>query len=146
MGKQLIGAGTLVENSEGEFLIVQEQKQPVTGQWTIPSGGYDKGETIRQTARRETEEETGLEVELEGVVGLYFRDSEKLSDYKSVMLVFKSKVVSGEVLQNQNEIQRVRFSDIDEIRSLPLRFDITRVIEDYRENGLKEIPIHHYDN
>ena len=83
MGEVHLGAGTIVQDESGKILLVQEGKEHVKGQWNIPSGGYDGNETIEEAAKRETREETGLEVELEGVIGVYTRDAGRTPDVKT---------------------------------------------------------------
>lgn len=61
-------ASVLVTNDAGAILLLQRTD---TGRWTIPTGGLKKGETIRQCAIRECEEETGLTVEITGLVGVF---------------------------------------------------------------------------
>ncbi len=65
-----ITVATVIEDDEGRFLFVEEHKggRLVLNQ---PAGHFEKGETLREAALRETREETAWEVELTGVVGIY---------------------------------------------------------------------------
>lgn len=146
MGEVHLGAGTVVKDESGKILLVQEGKEHVKGKWNLPSGGYDGDETIREAARRETREETGLEVELEGVIGLYTRNAERTSDIKNVMIVFEATKTGGSLKSGyKEEILDTRYFEPDEIKELDLRFDFKRVIHDLQKNGSKDIPLHHYD-
>ncbi|MGB8944952.1 MAG: NUDIX domain-containing protein [Streptomyces sp.] len=58
----------LVVNSEGEILL---QRRRDTGQWALPGGAQDIGETPAQCAVRECEEETGIVAEVTGFLGVY---------------------------------------------------------------------------
>ena len=146
MGEVHLGAGTIIQNDSGEILLVQEGKEHVKGQWNIPSGGYDSDETIREAAKRETLEETGLEVELEGVIGIYTRDAERTPDVKNVMIIFEATKTGGTLKSgHQDEILDVKYFTPEEIEDLELRFNFQNVIEDLQEKGSKEIPVHHYD-
>lgn len=67
-------AVTLVGNDDGEAAFIITQR-PFTlrrhaGQWALPGGRADEGESITETALRELHEEVGLELDAEGVVGL----------------------------------------------------------------------------
>src|SRR5438876_400011 len=48
----------------GEVLLIQRAKEPNLGRWSFPGGALEPGETARAAARRETREETGLDVEI----------------------------------------------------------------------------------
>ncbi len=55
----MVGAGVLVLNQQDELLLLRRTDN---GCWGIPGGAMEPGERIEETARRETREETGLEV------------------------------------------------------------------------------------
>src|SRR5260370_34099239 len=59
-------ASVIVRNSRGDLLLLL---RPDSGRWTIPTGGLKKGETLTECAVREGREETGLEIEIVGLVG-----------------------------------------------------------------------------
>jgi 8-oxo-dGTP diphosphatase len=58
----LVGVGGVVVH-ENRVLLVQRGTEPLMGQWSIPGGLIDVGETLREAVIREVKEETGLEVE-----------------------------------------------------------------------------------
>jgi 8-oxo-dGTP diphosphatase len=146
MGEVHLGAGAIIKDESGEILLVQEGKEHVKGQWNIPSGGYDGDETIEEAAKREAREETGLEVELEGVIGIYTRDAERKPDVKNVMIVFEATKTGG-VLKSgyQDEILGVKYFSGEEIKDLELRFNIQKILRDFKQKGSKELPLRHYD-
>lgn len=57
-----------VRNERGELLMIHRTDNDL---WALPGGGHDIGESISQTVVREVREETGIEVEVTGIVGLY---------------------------------------------------------------------------
>jgi len=61
-------ASVIVRNSRGDLLLLL---RPDSGRWTIPTGGLKKGETLTECAVRECREETGLEIEIVGLVGVF---------------------------------------------------------------------------
>ncbi len=56
---------------DGKVLLVKRGREPFKGQWALPGGMIEEGETAEQCARREMREETGLDVEPVKLVGVY---------------------------------------------------------------------------
>lgn len=61
-------ASALVRDETGRVLLL---RRPDNDLWTIPTGGLKRGETIRECAVRECREETGVEIETLGLVGVF---------------------------------------------------------------------------
>ncbi len=61
------GVGVVVLGAKG-VLLVKRAKPPRQGQWSLPGGAQKLGETVFSAARRETLEETGLEIEVLGLI------------------------------------------------------------------------------
>ncbi|MEU8804783.1 NUDIX domain-containing protein [Spirillospora sp. NPDC048819] len=58
----------VVENDKGEILMIRRTDND---NWALPGGAIDLGESVTQAAIRETKEETGIDVEITGIVGIY---------------------------------------------------------------------------
>src|SRR5437588_5232967 len=71
--------------------------------WNLPGGGMEAGETVDEALRREVREETGLEVELEQLVGVYSKPQKQ-----EVVLAFRCRVTGG-TLQATEEIRESRY-------------------------------------
>jgi ADP-ribose pyrophosphatase YjhB (NUDIX family) len=90
-------ASVLVRNGAGELLLLRRSD---TGRWTIPTGGLKKNETLTQCAVRECREETGLEVEVTSLVGV-FSDPRHVIAYadgevrQPVNVCFAARVIGG---------------------------------------------------
>jgi len=61
------GVGVVVLGAE-EVLLIKRAKPPRQGQWSLPGGAQKLGETVFEAARREILEETGLEIEVLGLI------------------------------------------------------------------------------
>jgi len=80
---------TIPEDDAGRVLLTRRTINPSRGRWTYPGGYVDFGETVTDAARRETWEETGLEVDLTGLVGVYTYPG------APVIIVYGARVLSG---------------------------------------------------
>ena len=96
-------AGVLAVDGAGRLLL---QRRRDTGQWAIPMGKQELGETVAQCAVRETAEETGVTVEVTGLLGVYSdpghivyyeSDGETRQEYEVILL---GRPVSGSPAEN----------------------------------------------
>jgi len=68
--RPVVGAGAVVLRRD-EVVLVRRGREPRLGEWSIPGGAVELGETLRQAAEREAREETGLEVEAGEVLEVF---------------------------------------------------------------------------
>ncbi|WP_433386912.1 NUDIX hydrolase [Micromonospora sp. KLBMP9576] len=103
------------------------------GLWAIPGGAQDFGEYIAETAVRETKEESGIDVEVMGIVGIYtdprhvmaYSDGEVRQQFS---ICFRACPVGGEpsTSSESSEVRWVRREDLDSLPihpSMRLRID-----------------------
>lgn len=123
-GPKLV-AGALFE-ADGGVLLVQRDIEPGYGKWTFPGGFVERGETAEAAAEREVLEETGLEIRVSGIVGLYSYEGQI-----PAIAVFGADVIGGEPLP-LDETMAVRGYGRDEIPWSDLAFPSTEhALEDY---------------
>ncbi len=72
------GVGVLVLNSRNEVLL---EKRSDCGLWGLPGGRIEPGETLEETARREVREEAGIDIEVQGLFGVYSHPSDRIIRY-----------------------------------------------------------------
>jgi ADP-ribose pyrophosphatase YjhB (NUDIX family) len=65
--RPIVGVGAVVLRA-GEVLLIRRGKPPREGLWSLPGGAQEVGETVFEAARREVREETGVDVEVLGIV------------------------------------------------------------------------------
>ena len=118
-------AAVVLIPSDRKLVLVRRGIEPAMGRWSFPSGYVDRGEVIEDGAIREVSEETGLEVELDGFVGLYSSAGSPV-----VLAVYTASVVGGE-LEPGSEIQEVAFFPVDELPPLPFPHDY-QILRDWR--------------
>lgn len=71
--------------------------------WNLPGGGMEAGETVEEAMRREVQEETGLEVEVEHLIGVYSKPQKQ-----EVVLTFRCRITGG-TLSSTEESRACRF-------------------------------------
>ncbi len=74
-------------------ILVQRDIEPGIGKWCLPGGLMEPGEKPEETAIRETFEETGLQVQIQRLLGVYFDNDEENGD--SVVIVYAGHVTGG---------------------------------------------------
>jgi ADP-ribose pyrophosphatase YjhB (NUDIX family) len=94
--------------------------------WCLPSGGVEDGETVLEAAVRETKEETGLDVKITRLVGIYSRPSDMPSGHA---VVFAAIHTGGEICCQPGETIEVRYFPFNDIPTA-LSFGHKRRIED----------------
>jgi 8-oxo-dGTP diphosphatase len=115
-----VAAGTVVVR-DGEVLLILRATRPGLGLWSIPAGFVEYDEDPAVTAVRECYEETGLEVELTGLLDV--TPGEGLPGEASFMVVYQGQVVGGR-LQAGDDARQAGFFSPDNLP--PLAFASTR--------------------
>lgn len=122
-------AGVLAVNEQGEILL---QRRRDTGQWALPMGKQEIGETVTECAIRETEEETGVLVEVTDLVGIFsdpahivaYTDGEVRQEYEITLL---ARPVGGQPAAN-DEASAVRWVHPDHLGDLDIHPTMRRQI------------------
>lgn len=88
-----IPAAAVVIIRDGKILLVKRGVEPKKGLWSLPAGFIEVDETVQQCAIREVKEETGLDIELTGVLNVYtiFDDPR----YVCLLVVYKANIKGG---------------------------------------------------
>lgn len=110
-----VGVGTLVLE-EGKILLVRRRMMPEAGKWSIPAGFLDRGEDPREVAVRETWEETGLEVRLQGLVDVYYNACAENAG-ASIFILYRAQLTGGK-LQAGDDADAAAFFGPDELPEL----------------------------
>jgi len=98
---------------DGKILLVQEKQPKVYGQWNLPAGRVDVGETIEQAAVREVLEETGFQVSLGKKLAVQHFSAER-----PVMHGFAATITGGELQIPEDELIGADWFTFDQILAL----------------------------
>ena len=125
--RQRISARALVLDS-GRILLarISPRAYAGAGAWTLPGGGVDHGEHPEDTLLREVLEETGMEVRLDGIIGVFSRHfvgrapNGVLEDYHGVHLIFRATPLDPtqppRVLEVEGTTDDTRWIPVDDVR------------------------------
>ncbi len=132
----LVGVGSIIIQ-HGKVLLVKRGHPPLVGEWSIPGGVLEVGETLRDAAVREAKEETGLIVEpgeLLGVFDRVIRDDKGRVLYHYVLIDFLCRQTGG-ILAASGDAAEVGWFRQGELTQLKLALDTEQVIRTGFERG-----------
>jgi 8-oxo-dGTP diphosphatase len=114
--------------TDGGIVLVKRRYDPAMGKWALPGGFVDAEETVTEGAVREVKEETNLDVQLEGLLGVYsYVDPRK----SGLVVLFQARVVGGQPCAGDDAVEVATFP-LDELP--PLAFEShRRAVARYRE-------------
>jgi len=116
-------AVAVVVIEKGGVLLTRRINEPNQGRWSLPAGFMDAGETIPEACARECLEETGLTVQVTGLIDVFSgREHKHCSD---IILVYRAEFVSG-IISAGDDADKAEFFPLDDLP--PLAFETTRKI------------------
>lgn len=125
----LVGVGAIIIQ-HGRIALIKRGKPPLMGEWSVPGGMLELGETVRHGVQREALEETGLVVQARELLGVFDRivsDAKGQFSYHYVLVDFLCEVVSGELCAGHDACDANWFAP-DQVVTLPLAADTAEVI------------------
>jgi ADP-ribose pyrophosphatase YjhB (NUDIX family) len=118
----VVAVTAVVVSDQGELLL---QKRTDNDLWGLPGGAMNIGESIGQAVIREVKEETSLDVEPTGVVGIY-SDPGRIIAYangevrREFSICFTARIIGGQLAVGDQEATEVRFVKPSELDGLPM--------------------------
>ena len=115
-----VACGTIAEQ-DGRFTLIQRNIEPRKGFWSFPGGFMEVDETTEQAALRETREETGLDVKIDGHLATYSYPDSYFGN-SIVVVVYRATVLGG-TLRPDDDVSDVRMITPAEIPWKDLAFE-----------------------
>ncbi len=118
-------AGTIF-TIDGGIALLRRGVEPAINKWVFPGGYVDRGESVRDAAIRETQEEANVEVRLRGLLDVY-----SYPRSPNVIVVYAAEVIGGELKACDESVEARAFTPAD-IPWEELGFDSTKdALQDY---------------
>ncbi|MFD9124515.1 NUDIX hydrolase [Kitasatospora sp. NPDC059571] len=130
-------ASVVVVDYEGRVLL---QRRTDNGMWALPGGKMDLGESLAGCGIRETREETGIDIEITGIVGTYtdpghvfaYDDGEVRQEFSICLL---GRPIGGQ-LSTSNESIDVAWFTPEQVEALPMVPSIRKRVNDWRSGDI----------
>lgn len=134
--RPIVGVGAIVIHDD-RILLIRRGNEPLKGEWSVPGGAVECGETLEAAIAREVREETGLDVEVGPIVDVIDRirlDSAGRPQYHYVLIDYVCRLTGG-TLRCGSDAVDARWADLDEVAALgvsPATISVIRKAFDMR--------------
>jgi ADP-ribose pyrophosphatase YjhB (NUDIX family) len=131
----VVGSSAVVADDRERILL---QRRSDSGNWALPGGAMDIGETLAQSAIREVREETGFDVRIERIIGIYSNPGHVFAyddgEVRQEFSVCLACTIVGGTLQVSSESTAVDFFPVADLPDLQMHESIRLRIRDYLDN------------
>jgi len=127
----ILAVGAVIENDAGAILLVLRGRPPREGEWSIPGGKVEWGEPVQDAIRREVEEETGLKIDLMGLIDIVdslIADESGTLAYHHVLLDYAARAVSG-TLRAGDDVRDAKWVARECLDDYPVWDETRRIID-----------------
>ncbi len=128
MASPRLAVDIVIEYPDGDIILIKRKYEPFKGCWAIPGGSVETGETVEEAARREAKEETGLDVKLTSIGGVY-SDPDRDPRGHVVSIVYRAEPLGGYLKADTDAAEVIRTNNID---NLQLAFDHRKILLDLK--------------
>ena len=102
-----VAVGTVIARADGHIVLVKRAIEPGYGKWVFPGGYVDRGEEVTMAATREAREETGLDIALGPLVGIY-----SYAGRTPIIIVYAATVLGGELQVDEEGLEARWFAPV----------------------------------
>lgn len=136
--RPIVGVGGVIIHA-GQVVLIKRRFEPLAGQWSLPGGSLEVGESLAEGAARELREETGLVVETGPVIEVFDRivhDDDGRVRYHFVLVDYLCRPLSG-TLAAGDDVSDARWVPLDALGP----YGLTRKAEDVVAAGVRLLPL-----
>jgi 8-oxo-dGTP diphosphatase len=122
---------------DGRILLVQRGTPPSKGKWSVPGGAIELGESLQETAKRELDEECGVEIEvgdLFDVENFIIRDKDGSIRYHYIVTYLTANYIAGDIKPGSDELD-VCWATREEL----MKLDMSPVVRDYIRKAFEKV-------
>ena len=117
--------------TDGErVILVKRGKEPFKGQWVFPGGFVDYDETVEDAAKRELLEETGVDANIQAILGVYSKPDRDPRSH-NISIVFVAQHISGQP-KGEDDAAEAAWHNIKDLASESLAFDHGEILCDFK--------------
>jgi len=134
--RPLVGVGAVIVH-DGGLLLVRRGQPPQQGEWSLPGGLLEIGEKLEEAVKREVREETGLEVEVLSLAGVFeriVRDAEGRTEYHYVLVDYFCRLAGG-VLRAASDVTAAEWVRLERLPAYPLTSGTREFLEQVLASG-----------
>ncbi len=123
-------ASVLIEK-DNKILMLRRNKEPLKGYWVLPGGFINYDETPQDAAVREAKEETNLDIDIIGLIGVYQIDNDPRGVHLDI--IYYGKIIKGNICINEesSEYNLFSFEDLPELTA----YKHLNAIEDWKKDS-----------
>jgi 8-oxo-dGTP diphosphatase len=95
-----VAVGTVIARPDGHIVLVKRAIEPGYGKWVFPGGYVDRGEEVTLAAIREAREETGLDIRIDRLIGIY-----SYAGRTPIIIVYAATMTGGDLVVDEEGLE-----------------------------------------
>lgn len=119
----------IIQTPQQEYILIQRKNPPYQNQWALPGGFIEYGETTEEATIREAKEETGLNITLTKLIGVYSKPNRDPRGH-TISIAYLARTNNMDLLKADSDAQKAKTFTIEEIKNMELAFDHNQIIKD----------------